>query len=63
MLEQVISCCKFQVFYLDVVYVFTHMLQVYVSNVSSVSDVCCKRFIWMLHMLQWLYIYVAKCTF
>ena len=28
-------------FYLDVVYVFTHMLQVYVSDVSSVLDVCC----------------------
>jgi hypothetical protein len=30
-----------QVFYLDVVYVFTHMLQVYLPDVSSVSDVCC----------------------
>jgi hypothetical protein len=35
-------------------------LQVYVSNVSVVSNVCCKCFIWMLHMLQWLYTYVAS---
>jgi hypothetical protein len=40
-LEQVFSCCKLQVFYLDVVYVFTHMLQVYFLDVSFVSDVCC----------------------
>jgi hypothetical protein len=51
MLQQVISCCKFQVFYPDIVYVFTHVLQVHVPNVSLVSDVCCKCFIWMLHML------------
>jgi len=31
---------------------YTRMLQVYVSNVSAVSNVCCKCFIWMLHMLQ-----------
>ena len=36
------------------------MLQVYVSDVLSISDVCCKCFIWMLHMLQWLYTYVAS---
>jgi hypothetical protein len=31
---------------------YTHMLQAYVSNVSSVLDVvCCKCFIWMLHMI------------
>jgi hypothetical protein len=33
------------------------VLQVYVS---VVSNVCCKCFIWMLHMLQWLYTYVAN---
>jgi hypothetical protein len=27
---------------------YTRMLQMYVLNVSSVSDVCCKFFIWML---------------
>jgi hypothetical protein len=34
-----------QVFYLDVAYVstHTHMLQAYVVNVSSVSDVCCSK--------------------
>jgi hypothetical protein len=26
------------------------MFQIYVLNVSSVSDVCCKCFIWMLHV-------------
>ena len=36
------------------------MLQVYVSNVLSILDVCCKCFIWMLHMFQWLYTYVAS---
>jgi hypothetical protein len=35
------------------------MLQVF----SDVSEVCCKRFISMLHMLQWLYTYVSsKCS-
>jgi hypothetical protein len=40
------------------------MLQAYVS---SVSEVCCECFRWILqkkirilHMLQWLYMYVAK---
>jgi hypothetical protein len=27
---------------------YIRMFQVYVSNVSSVLDVCCKYFIWML---------------
>jgi hypothetical protein len=36
------------------------MLQVYVSNVSAISNVCCKCFIWILDMLQWLYMYVAS---
>ena len=44
-----------QVFYLDVAKVdlyvaYTCMLQVYVSSVSGVSYVCCKCFIWILHM-------------
>jgi hypothetical protein len=39
--QQVFSCFKLQVFYLDAAYVFTNMLQVYVLDVSSVSDVCC----------------------
>ena len=34
---------------------YTHILQVYVTNVLVVSDVCCKCFIWMSHILQWLY--------
>jgi hypothetical protein len=33
------------------------MLQVYGSNVSKV---CCKCFIWILYMLQWLYTYVTS---
>ena len=41
LLQQVFSCCKLQVFYLDVAYVFTHMLKVYIPDVSSVSDVRC----------------------
>jgi hypothetical protein len=36
------------------------MLQAFVWNVSSISDACCKCFIWILHMFQWLYIYVAS---
>jgi hypothetical protein len=47
---------QLQVFYLDVAYVavanYTRMLQVYVPNFLAV--------IWMLHMLQWLYTYVAS---
>jgi hypothetical protein len=38
-LQQVFSC-KLQVFYLDITYIFTHMLQVYFFNISSVLDVC-----------------------
>jgi hypothetical protein len=47
-----------QVFYINVAKVdrdvahvamcYTCMFQVYVPNASSVSDVCCKCFIWML---------------
>jgi hypothetical protein len=36
-----VSCCKLQVFYLDVAYIFSHMLQAYVLDISSVLDVCC----------------------
>jgi hypothetical protein len=42
---------------------YTHMLQVYVSSVSAILDVCRKCFIWILHMLQWLYTYVASLYF
>jgi hypothetical protein len=35
------SVFMLQVFYPDVAYVFTHMLKVYVPDVSSVSDVYC----------------------
>jgi hypothetical protein len=56
-------CCKyvFEMFQLFQTYVasvlsgccicytsYTRMLQVYVSNVSAASNVCCKCFIWML---------------
>jgi hypothetical protein len=33
---------------------------VYISNVLAISKVCCKCFIWKLHMLQWLYMYIAS---
>jgi hypothetical protein len=50
------SCfkCILKVFYLDVAYVAMaiRMLQVYVSNVLSILDVCCKYFIWIFHMFQ-----------
>ena len=39
---------------------YTRMLQVYVSNISAVSNVCCKCFIRMWHMLQWPYTYVVS---
>jgi hypothetical protein len=41
----------------------THKFQVYVLNISSVSDICCKCFISMLHTLQCLYTYVASVCF
>jgi hypothetical protein len=40
-----------QVFYLDVAYVITHMLQLYVLDVLSVSDVCCVK-CFMLHVFR-----------
>jgi hypothetical protein len=36
------------------------MLQTYISSVSYVSEVCCKGFVWMLHIMQWLYSYVVN---
>jgi hypothetical protein len=36
-----VSIFMLQVFYLNVAYVFTHMLQVYVSNISFASDLYC----------------------
>jgi phage-related protein len=49
---------------------FISMLKEYVLNVSSVFSLilqqlflCCKCFMWMLHMLQWLYTYVASVLF
>jgi ABC-type siderophore export system fused ATPase/permease subunit len=36
----------------------TRMFQVYVLNVSSVLDVCCKCFIWMLQ-IEMLHIYAS----
>jgi hypothetical protein len=39
------------------------MLQVYVSNVSAVSNICCKCFIWILHICWNSYTYVASVRF
>jgi hypothetical protein len=39
--QETCTCCK----------CLRGMLQEFVENVSSVSDVCCKCFIWMLRML------------
>jgi hypothetical protein len=36
---------------------YTRMLQVYVS---AASNVCCRRFTWMLHIMQLLYMYVVS---
>jgi hypothetical protein len=38
---------------------YTRRLQVYVLNVSAVSEIYCKCFIWILRMLQWLCTFVA----
>jgi hypothetical protein len=45
---------------LQVFQVFLEMLQAYVSSALVVSDVCFKYFIWMLHMLLWLYMHVSN---
>jgi hypothetical protein len=46
------------VFYLDVAYVFTHMLQQYVPNVSAVSVLCCNKCFFMLQLfIQMLHIF------
>jgi hypothetical protein len=42
---------------------YMRILWVYVTNVSPISYTCCKCFIWMLHMLQLLYTYVAIVCF
>jgi hypothetical protein len=39
------------VFYLDVAYVFTHMLQHYVPNVSAVSVICCDKCFFMFQLI------------
>jgi len=44
------------VFYLNVAYVFTHMLQRYVPNVLAVLVLCCSKCFFMLHLF---YLYVA----
>jgi len=44
-----VSVFMLQVFYLNVIYVFTHMFQVYVPNISSASDVCCIQ---VFHVLE-----------
>jgi hypothetical protein len=57
------ECCMFSSRGCISCSVYTRMLQVYVLNISPISDVCCKCFIWILHMLQWLYTYVANVCF
>ena len=44
--------CMLQVFDLDVASVFTHMLQAFIRNISSISDAFCKCFIGMLHLFH-----------
>jgi hypothetical protein len=39
------------------------MLQVSIQNILSTSDLCCKYFYLDVHMLQWLYTYVASVYF
>jgi hypothetical protein len=36
------------IFYLDVVYVFTYLLQQHVPNISSILVVCCSKCFFML---------------
>jgi hypothetical protein len=48
---------------LQVFEVFLEMLQACVSSASVVSDVCFKYFIWMLHMLLWLYTHVSNVSY
>jgi hypothetical protein len=38
MFQQVVSCCKLQVFYFGCFVCFTHMLQEHVLNISSVFN-------------------------
>jgi hypothetical protein len=39
---------------------YTYVASVYSKCFPSVSDVCCKCFIWMLHMMQLIYTCVAS---
>jgi hypothetical protein len=52
--------CKSRLGYCTCCNGYICMFQVYIPNILAVSDVCCKCFIWMLHMLQWLYTYVTS---
>ena len=49
----------------DIVYIAMpiHGCCKYVINISAVLNICCKCFIWILHLLQWLYTYVASICF
>jgi hypothetical protein len=47
----------FQVYVLNVLSVFRRMLQVFYLDVAYISHICCKCFIWMLHMFAM----VFKC--
>ena len=58
MLQQVFSCCKLQVFYLDVADV-SHTCCVYVPIVSSTSDVCCIQVFHVASIFMFL-MYVQK---
>jgi hypothetical protein len=51
------------VFYLDVAYIFTHMLQHYVPNVSVVSVICCGKcfFVFQLIYLDVAYVSHTCC--
>ena len=62
------SCFKrmLQVFYLDAAYVewpYTYVASVCFKYFSYFKCICCKCFIWMLHMLQWSYTCVARTMF
>jgi hypothetical protein len=41
-----------QVFYLDVAYVFTHMLQVYFPDILSVLDICCIQMFYVVRRVR-----------
>jgi hypothetical protein len=54
-----------QVFYLDVVYVAMAIHAYVQEHVSYILDICCKCFIWMLHMLQMtiLQVYILNVSY